>query len=172
MVFYVGVEKARSSDEHDSKRLYREMLTEAILSLNDFCDRSKSMFMTVFDEQHDAASREAIVSDISREMFGGQRLQPNDRAAGPSGKPPVPDLAMCGLECGLVGRASSYLVAPAEYEDLFWVTKYFGQRLARVAPIGAIRRLGCLESTSRSLTRSTEAMKRVRSPDGTTLRAR
>ena len=46
--------------------------------------------------------------------------------------------------CGLVGRAGCYLVAPDEYEDLAWVSKYFAHRLARAAPISGIRRQGIL----------------------------
>lgn len=74
MVFYVGVEKARSPEGHDSKRLYREVLGEAIHRLDEFCERSNSLFLVVLDEHQDRNSREELVAAASREMFRDSRL--------------------------------------------------------------------------------------------------
>ncbi len=144
MVFYVGVEKTHSPDEHDPKRLYRAVLREVIKRLDDFCGRSNSLFMLVLDEQGDREFREEIVAEASREMFGDARrarmIEPPIQAESHL----FQTLQCADWICGLVGRAGCYLVAPAEYGDLTWVPKYFTHRLARAAPISGIRRHGAL----------------------------
>lgn len=140
MVFYVGVEKARSPEGHDPKRLYRTMLEEAMGRLDDFCEQRDGLFISVFDEHQDRKSREDLVAAAAREMFGDSRLA---RLI----EPPIQaeshlfqTLQCADWICGLVGRAGCHLVAPAEYDDLAWVSKYFAQRLAHIAPISGIRR--------------------------------
>jgi ribosomal protein S27AE len=140
MVFYVGVEKARSPDEHDAKQLYQTLLTEAIGRLDDFCDRCGSSFIAVLDEHRDRRAREELVAAVSSEMFGASRLacliEPPIQAESHL----FQTLQCADWICGLVGRAGCHLVAPEEYGDLEWVPKYFSQRLAGVAPISSIDR--------------------------------
>jgi hypothetical protein len=144
MVFYVGVEKTHSPDEHNPKRLYRAVLREAIKRLDRFCDRRNSLFSIILDEQSDRAFREEIVVEASREMFGNARrarmIEPPIQAESHL----FQTLQCADWICGLVGRAGCHLIAPAEYEDLVWVPKYFTRRLARAAPISGIRRHGIL----------------------------
>jgi hypothetical protein len=144
MVFYVGVQKTHSPDEHDPKRLYRAVLREAIKRLNAFCARNRSVFMMILDEQGDREFRREIVAEASREMFGDARrarmIEPPIQAESHL----FQTLQCADWICGLVGRAGCYLVAPTEYEDLIWVPKYFTQRLARAAPTSGIRRQGGL----------------------------
>jgi hypothetical protein len=140
MVFYVGMQKTHSPEEHDPKALYRAVLREAIKRLDDFCGRNEGLFMMVLDELQDRKFREEIVAEASCEMFGdAQRVRMIE--------PPIQaeshlfqTLQCADWICGLVGRAGCHLVAPAEYADLIWVPKYFSHRLARVAPISGIRR--------------------------------
>jgi hypothetical protein len=142
MVFYVGVEKTHSPEEHDPKRLYRAVLREAIKRLDAFCGRDKSLFMMILDEQGDREFREQIVAEASREMFGDARrarmIEPPIQAESHL----FQTLQCADWICGLVGRAGCYLVSPTEYGDLAWVPKYFTARLARAAPISGIRRHG------------------------------
>jgi hypothetical protein len=142
MVFYVGIEKTHSPDDHNPKRLYQAVLREAIKRLDDFCRRSRSLFMIVIDEQTEPDFRARIVGEASREMFGDARrarmIEPPIQAESHL----FQTLQCADWICGLVGRAGCYLVAPAEYSDLNWVPKYFAQRLARAAPISGIRRQG------------------------------
>ncbi len=140
MVFYVGIEKTHAPDQHDPKRLYRAVLREAIKRLDRFCNRRKSLFMIVLDEQNDREFREEIVADASREMFGGARrarmIEPPIQAESHL----FQTLQCADWICGLVGRVGCYQALPAEYPDLIWVPKYFTRRLARAAPISGIRR--------------------------------
>jgi hypothetical protein len=140
IVFYFGVEKNRSAEGHDAKRLYKKSLVEAIDRLNDFCGRRNSSFIAVLDEHRDRKAREELVSAIARDMFGDSRLS---RLI----EPPIQaeshlfqTLQCADWICGLVGRAGCHLVAPAEYGDLVWVPKYFAQRLAHISPVSEIRR--------------------------------
>jgi uncharacterized protein DUF3800 len=139
MVFYVGLEKARALTEHDPKRLYRAVLREAIKRLDDFCDRHRSRFMLILDEQNDRQFREGIVAEASREMFGGARrvhmIEPPIQAESHL----FQTLQCADWICGLVGRAGCHLAAPVEYMELAWVSKYFSRLLARVAPMSSIR---------------------------------
>jgi hypothetical protein len=140
MVFYVGIEKTHSPDENNPKRLYQAVLREAIKRLDGFCRRRRSLFMIVIDEQTEPDFRAKIVAEASREMFGDARrarmIEPPIQAESHL----FQTLQCADWICGLVGRAGCYLVAPAEYEDLIWVPKYFTRRLARAAPISGIRR--------------------------------
>ena len=139
MVFYVGMQKTHYPEEHNSKALYRAVLREAIKRLDDFCGHREGLFMIILDEQKDRIFREEIVAEASCEMFG-------DAARARMIEPPIQaeshlfQTVQCAdWICGLVGRAGCHLVAPAEYEELVWVPKYFSQRLSRVAPISGIR---------------------------------
>lgn len=140
MVFYVGVEKTRSPEEHDSKRLYRAVLEEAINRLDDYCDRCSSLFLTVLDEYQDRKSREELIASASSEMFSDSRLARMIEPPMQAESHLFQTLQCADWICGLVGRAGCHLVAPGEYADLSWVPKYFAQRLAHVAPISGICR--------------------------------
>jgi hypothetical protein len=115
------------------------VLKEAIKRLDDFCGRNECRFMIVLDELNDRKFREEIVAEASLEMFGAARrarmIEPPIQAESHL----FQTLQCADWICGLVGRASCYLVAPTEYEDLIWVPKCFSHRLARAAPISGIR---------------------------------
>jgi Protein of unknown function (DUF3800) len=139
MVFYVGIEKTRTVDRHNSRRLYGAVLRESIKRLDRYCQARNSLFMMVLDEQEESF-RASIVADASREMFGDARR--NNMI-----EPPIQaeshlfqTLQCADWICGLVGRVACYTVAPNDYLDLDWTMKYFKQRLAGVAPISSIRR--------------------------------
>lgn len=93
----------------------------------------------VLDEQEESF-RASIVAEASREMFGDARR--NNMI-----EPPIQaeshlfqTLQCADWICGLVGRIACYAVAPNDYLELDWTTKYFNHRLADVAPISSIRR--------------------------------
>ncbi len=140
MVFYVGVEKARSPEEHDSKRLYRTVLEEAINRLDEYCDHCSSLFLTVLDEQ-DRRSREELIASASGDMFRDSRLVRMIEPPMQAESHLFQTLQCADWICGLVGRVGCHLVAPCEYAELSWVPKYFAQRLAHVAPISGICRV-------------------------------
>ena len=140
IVFYVGLEKTRSLEAHDPKSLYRAVMREAIKRLDGYCRRRRGLFMIVIDEQSEKDFRAELVSEASREMFGDARrarmIEPPIQAESHL----FQTLQCADWICGLVGRVGSHLVAPAEYEDLDWVPKYFSKRLKRVARVSGIRR--------------------------------
>jgi hypothetical protein len=138
MVFYVGVEKARMAEGHDAKELYRAVLEKAIARLDTFCDRCDGLFLTVLDEHQDRKSREELVAAASGEMFGDSRIARMIEPPIQAESHLFQTLQCADWICGLLGRAGCYRVAPAEYEDLSWVSTYFTRRLARVAPISSI----------------------------------
>jgi hypothetical protein len=139
MVFYVGVEKTRSPEEHDAKHLYRTVLEEAVNRLDDYCDHRSSLFLTVLDEQ-DRRSREELIASVSSGMLGDSRLARMIEPPMQAESHLFQTLQCADWICGLVGRAGCHLVAPGEYAELSWVSKYFAERLARVAPISGICR--------------------------------
>jgi Protein of unknown function (DUF3800) len=139
MVFYVGVEKARSPQGHDAQRLYRTVLEEAINRLDDYCDHCSSLFLTVLDEQ-DRKSREELIASASSNMFRDSRLVRMIEPPMQAESHLFQTLQCADWICGLVGRAGCHLVAPGEYAELSWVSKYFSQRLAHIAPISGICR--------------------------------
>jgi hypothetical protein len=140
MVFYVGVEKTRSPEGHDSKHLYRTVLMEAIDRLDEYCDRCSSLFLTVLDEHQDRKSREELIASASSDMFADARLARMIEPPMQAESHLFQTLQCADWICGLVGRAGCHLVAPCEYAELSWVSKYFAQRLAHVAPISGICR--------------------------------
>lgn len=113
MIFYVGVEKTHSPEDHNPKRLYHAVLRESIKRLDHFCRRKRSLFMIVIDEQSEPDFRAEIVAEASREMFGNARrarmIEPPIQAESHL----FQTLQCADWVCGLVGRVGAWLVAPS-----------------------------------------------------------
>jgi hypothetical protein len=140
MVFYVGLQKTHSPDDHNPKRLYQSVLRESIKRLDLHFRNNNNLFMLVLDEQRETDLRARIVAEASREMFGKSRR-------GTLIEPPIQaeshlfqTLQCADWICGLVGRLGCHLVARSDYPELDWTTRYFFQRLMRIAPLSSIRR--------------------------------
>jgi hypothetical protein len=138
MVFYVGLQKTHTPDDHNSKGLYGAVLRESIKRLDRYCRVRRALFLMILDEQREAGFRTSIVAEASQEMFGDARrdtlIEPPIQAESHL----FQTLQCADWICGLVGRYACYAVAPQDYLDLAWTAKYFGHRLADVAPISGI----------------------------------
>lgn len=50
-IIYVGIEKERRVDGHDSKRLYHSVLREVIKCIDQECEQRDAKFMLILDQQ-------------------------------------------------------------------------------------------------------------------------
>lgn len=137
MVFYVGIQKTHTPARHNSKRLYRAVLREAIKRLDQYCSSRNDQFLLVLDIH---SMREEIVEESSIQMFG-----PDHRST--LIEPPIQaeshlyqTLQCADWLCGLIGRMGCYRVLPSEYSDFDWVERYFETRIRAIAPISGIRK--------------------------------
>lgn len=138
-VIYVGMKKTQSPEEADSKSLYRAVLREMIKRCDQFCSERSSEFLIVLDKQEGEDFRRKIVAEATIQMYGeaGRKTLI---------EPPIETeshlfqtLQCADWICGLVGRIGAYRACPDQYPDLEWSVKYFGERLARIAPNSGIR---------------------------------
>jgi hypothetical protein len=139
-ILYVGVEKRRDVERHDSKRLYATVLRETIKRLDQFCSGRRSSFFLILDEQREVGFRTEIVAEASRQMFGQ-----NPRIG--LIEPPIQaeshlfqTLQCADWLCGLIGRIVSYQVEPVAFPDLDWTERFFAARLKQAAPMSGIRK--------------------------------
>lgn len=124
-VFYVGLEKRRKDAEHDSKKLYRDVLREAIKRLDQECEHRNAKLLIILDEQEKTVMRARIVETSSISMYG---VDPKRSLI----EPPIQAESHLyqSLQCadwisGLVGRLSHFRCEPSVkpeskiFEDLF-----------------------------------------------------
>lgn len=140
-VFYVGIKKTASVQNHNPKKLYRGVLSEAIKRLDDFCSRDcnpRSNFILALDE-HD--QRSALITQASLDMFGGSPPRRNLI------EPPFQleshryqTIQAADWIAALIGRVGAYRVDPVSYSEYVVFKKYFEQRLANVSVRSGIRR--------------------------------
>ncbi len=142
MVFYVGVEKTRLPQNHDSVRLYRYVLTESIKRLDQFCAARHSKFLLMLDEKTDGHGnkfRGQIVAQASHDMYVNHRkslIEPPFQAESHL----YQTLQCADWICGLVGRWGTFRVKPSEYPDYGWAKTFFEVPLRQISPISGIGR--------------------------------
>jgi hypothetical protein len=139
-VFYVGVEKDRTPEQHNAKVLYRAVLREAIKRLDSFCASCNDQLLIILDEQADELRRE-IVAASGRSMFGTDSrrtlIEPPIQAESHL----YQTLQCADWICGLLGRYATYCYSPMAYQDFVWSEKYFAARLKRVCINSGIRKI-------------------------------
>ena len=140
-LFYVGIEKRRQVEQHDSTTLYMRVLREAIKRLNQECEEQDTHFLLMMDEH---AQRDNILSEASRQMFTRDAQWSADRLI----EPPFQleshryqTVQAADWICGLIGRLGQYECASEDYPEMAWVQTYFQGRIRRAARRSSLRRL-------------------------------
>lgn len=141
-VFYVGVEKRNSVDDHDANKLHYAVLREAVKRLDQFCDKDcegDTGFFLALDE-HD--QRSALITAASISMYGGE--EPRKCLI----EPPFhleshrfQTIQAADWVAGLVGRLQAYDMSPEQYAENEIFSKYFGERIKAVSKRSSVRKV-------------------------------
>lgn len=139
-VYYVGIEKPRTTEKYVSNAVYYRILLEAIKRLNEHCSSHSTQpcrFMLVMDEHE---LRDELITKASQAMY---------RAANPMHaliEPPFQIESHRYQTCqaadwlsALIGRLGAYWVAKDEYPENKEFYKYFHERLKVAAYRSGIR---------------------------------
>lgn len=140
-VFYVGIKKSLSPEQHNSSRLYYSVLREAIKRIDQFCEQDcdpVSRFFMALDEH---AQRDELLTIATQAMY--QMGKPRRRMI----EPPFQleshryqTMQAADWLAGLVGRLGAYQMDPGSYPDFEVFSRYFQERVDRVALRSSIRR--------------------------------
>jgi hypothetical protein len=139
-VFYVGMKKTSTPEDHDSQRIYRAVLRESLKRLDQYCaqDCDSVSRMLIFMDEHQ--ERDAFVKEASRSMFNPEN--PRRHLV----EPPVQveshryqTVQAADWICGLVGRLGAHWTDPVGFAEFEWAERLFGQRIARIAVRSGIR---------------------------------
>lgn len=140
-IIYVGIEKERRVDGHDSKRLYHSVLREVIKCIDQECEQRDAKFMLILDQQEENVLRGEIVETASVAMFG-------DDARYRLIEPPVQveshlyQTVQCAdWLCGLFGRLAHYECEPTVKADYKAIHDYFDNCIHQVSTRSGIKKL-------------------------------
>lgn len=138
---YVGIEKEKSLETHDSKKLYHSVLKEVIKRIDQEVEQRNAKFMLILDQQEENVLRGEIVETASIAMFGGE---PRYRLI----EPPVQveshlyQTVQCAdWLCGLFGRLTHFDCEPENKPEYKSIHEYFDSRIHRVSIRSGIKRL-------------------------------
>lgn len=139
-VIYVGTEKRRELESHDSKSLYHCSLREMIKRINDECSAKGDQFIMILDQQEDHKMRPEIVEQAALSMYSDGRkclIEPPIQVESHL----YQTIQCADWICGIVGRLSQYECDPVGFSNFDWAEKYFGDRIRRAQKRSGIRRL-------------------------------
>lgn len=138
---FVGVEKRRDCECHDSKKLYQSVLREVIKRVDQECERRQAEFLLVLDEQEENVMRREIVETASIEMFGSSS---RSRLI----EPPLQveshlyQTVQCAdWLCGIFGRLAFFQCDPDAKPENRIAHRYFDDRLRTITTRSSLRRL-------------------------------
>ena len=121
-IFYVGVEKERTADNHNPDGLYEWVLKEAIKRLNQHFEALDGRFCIILDEH---PSRDKILTTASVSMFGAamatRMIEPPFQVESTR----FQTIQAADWICGLIGRLGAYWKAPDEWPDMQWAKDDF-----------------------------------------------
>ncbi len=137
-VIYVGIEKSKDIERHQSHQLYQSVLRELIKRLDEECEENNDKFMLLLD-QSDDVTRQALLETASIAMFGSE---PRKNLI----EPPTQieshlyqTIQYADWLCGLLGRLSKYWVDEQSFQDYQCFNKYFYDRLQKISKRSGIR---------------------------------
>jgi len=140
-LFFVGREKRRSSELHDSKKLYHSVLKEAIKRIDQECESRNAQFILMLDQQEENVMRGEIVEAASLAMFGDDQrrclVEPPIQAESHL----YQTLQCADWICGIVGRLSDYWCEADKKPELLDFQKYFATRVQEAQLRSSIKRL-------------------------------
>ena len=138
---YVGIEKERQLEKHDSKKLYHSVLKEVIKRIDQEMEVRDASFMLILDQQEENVLRGEIVETASIAMFGEDA---RERLI----EPPVQveshlyQTVQCAdWLCGLFGRLTHFDCEPEVKFDFECIHNYFDARLHQTCLRSGIKRL-------------------------------
>ena len=134
-VFFTGVHKTASPENHDSTEIFSQQLLQAIRKIDQFCATTNSTFMVLLDEQQAGDEwRLRHVEACTLAMFEDKVQKCRTLIEPPlQGESHLFQTLQCAdWLCGLVGRISAHAVAAAEYPDWDVFGKYFADRVTKV----------------------------------------
>ncbi len=137
-MFYVGLEKSGSVEEHDAEKVYRIAVKESIKRLDQHFAKTNDNMLIILDEQ-ESNFRHKIVETASLSMFGKDNrktlIEPPIQAESHL----YQTLQCADWMCGLIGKLACHKVRPDEYSDFSWSETYFGSRILQASQRSGIR---------------------------------
>ena len=125
-LFFVGREKRRGAESHDSKKLYQSVLKEAIKRIDQECELRNAQFILMLDQQEDVMRAE-IVETSSFAMFGNDQrkcmVEPPIQAESHL----YQTLQCADWICGIIRRLSDYWCEADKKPELSDFQKYFSR---------------------------------------------
>lgn len=134
-LFYVGSEKNVEPSKHDSTKLYRSTLREAIKRLDDFCTARDAQFMLCLDYH---SNRKEMVKTSAIEMFGASRkslVEPLFHAESDL----YQTLQFADWVAAVVGKLYAYNTRPNEFSQNEPFKRYFEDRMKRISLKSGVR---------------------------------
>lgn len=129
-VFYVGIEKPRTTERYVSKAVYYRILREAIKRLNEHCDAQHDQparFMIVMDEHE---LRHELITKASQAMFS--KASPMRALIEPPFQIESHRYQTCQAAdwlSALIGRLGAYWIETEEFPENEAFFRYFHERL-------------------------------------------
>lgn len=139
-IIYVGIEKKRDYEQHNSHALYQSVLRELIKRLDEECEQNQSDFMLMLD-QSDDVTRQGLIETASIAMFGNQARKHLIEPPTQIESHLYQTIQYADWLCGLFGRLSKYWVDNDHFADYVLFDQYFGERIKKISRRSGIRRL-------------------------------
>lgn len=134
-LIYVGSEKRPEIDRHDSTKLYKSTLREAIKRIDEFCDSQNAQFILCLDYH---SNRAEMVKTSAVEMFGERRkalIEPLFHAESDL----YQTLQFADWVAAVVGKMYAYNTRPNEFSEFAPFKDYFEDRIRRASLHSGVR---------------------------------
>ncbi|WP_421534468.1 DUF3800 domain-containing protein [Pseudomonas marginalis] len=135
-VFYTGEHKPTEHTKHNSTETFQRVLVQSIRKIDRFCTLNNASFIVLLDEQKAGNEwRERNVEACTLAMFEDASEKCRTLIEPPlQGESYLFQTLQCAdWLCGLIGRLTTYAVAPEEFDDWELFDTYFATRIANVA---------------------------------------
>ena len=135
-VFYTGEHKPTEHTKHNSTETFQRVLVQSIRKIDRFCTLNNASFIVLLDEQKAGNEwRERNVEACTLAMFEDASEKFRTLIEPPlQGESYLFQTLQCAdWLCGLIGRLTTYAVAPEEFDDWELFDTYFATRIANVA---------------------------------------
>ncbi len=139
-VFYTGEHKVAAPDEHNSTETFKRALLQSIRKIDRFCAENSASFIVLLDERKAGNEwRERDVEACTLAMFEDASEKCRTLIEPPlQGESYLFQTLQCAdWLCGLIGRLTTFAVAPEEFEDWHLFDTYFAARVAHVSLPGS-----------------------------------
>ncbi|NWA66679.1 DUF3800 domain-containing protein [Pseudomonas reactans] len=139
-IFYTGEHKPTEPSEHNSTETFKRALLQSIRKIDRFCTLNNASFIVLLDEQKAGNEwRERNVEACTLAMFEDPSEKCRTLIEPPlQGESYLFQTLQCAdWLCGLIGRLTTFTVAPEEFEDWQLFDMYFAARIADVALPGS-----------------------------------